>query len=62
MTAPVKRLIDIKGLSKYLNKREVILRDWIFRRKIPHYKIGGLIRFDVEEIGNWAQEHKCWGK
>lgn len=42
---------DLLGVSK----------KWIYDRAkdnvIPHYKVGGLLRFDTEEINQWLEVH-----
>lgn len=31
------------------------VRRWIKHTDIPHRRVGGMIRFDVEEVDDWAR-------
>lgn len=48
--------VDPKELSAELKIPQSTIRTWVRRRKIPHYKIGALIRFDQNEIRRWQAE------
>ena len=52
------RLINIDELSLMLGVAKNTLYDWCAIRKIPHYKLGKLIKFKVEEIEVWLAEKK----
>lgn len=54
----MKKLIGIKELSANLGISENTLRQWTHMRKIPHYKIGGLVRFDADQIDRWIEKKK----
>ncbi|MFC1607134.1 helix-turn-helix domain-containing protein [Candidatus Latescibacterota bacterium] len=49
-------LFDIHSLSDYL----LMSTKWIYtrtsRKEIPHYKIGGALRFRKNEIDKWITE------
>ena len=47
----MNRLIGIKELSELLGIKPSTLYSYTFRKSIPHLKIGGLVKFDPEEIG-----------
>jgi len=49
----VERLLTIDQLSEILQVRKNTLYSWVFSRKIPHIKIGGLLRFQEKEISKW---------
>ena len=51
-----KHLMDIKELSSYLKVKEKTIYQWTYVEYIPHYKTGGLLRFDLDEINNWLKE------
>lgn len=53
-----KRYIGIKELSEYLDTPVKTIRYWITMRKIPYYKFGKLVKFDLQEIDKWAEERK----
>jgi excisionase family DNA binding protein len=44
-------LLNIKQTAKILGVREKTLRDWVWRKKIPHTKPGGdNVKFEPEAI------------
>jgi excisionase family DNA binding protein len=51
-------LVDITKLSEYLSISKNTIYSWVNQRKIPYHKVGSLLRFDVNEIDKWLQEHK----
>ena len=48
-----KELVNITKLASTLNVKESWIRSQVFRKSIPHYKVGGLLRFDLSEIYEW---------
>ena len=40
-------------LSAIVDIPERTIRTWVYKRKIPYYKIGKLVRFDLVKIRNW---------
>ncbi len=52
------RLINIDELSLMVGVAKNTLYDWCAIRKIPHYKLGKLTKFKVEEIEVWLAEKK----
>lgn len=55
---PEKRFIGIKELAEYLDVKVATLYSWTFQKKIPYYKIGRLVKFDLQEIDKWMKERK----
>ncbi len=51
-----RRYVDIKYMASYLGCAEPTLRDWVRFRKIPFFKAGKLVRFDLQRIDQWAKE------
>ena len=49
----IQRLIEIDELSAMLGVAKNTLYDWCAVRKIPHIKLGKLLRFDAAEIEAW---------
>lgn len=43
-------LIDINGAAEYLGTTPRHLPSLVFRREIPHVKIGGKLRFDPQTL------------
>ena len=51
------QLLDIKQLSGYLGISVNTLYSWVSQKRIPHIKMGRLVRFDLEIINKWLEEH-----
>ena len=51
-----KRYVDIRFLTQYLSIKEPTIRDWIRFKKIPFFRIGKCIRFDLTKIDDWLKE------
>jgi excisionase family DNA binding protein len=51
-------LLNIEELSKLLN----LPKSWIYERtrrgEIPHRKLGKYLRFDIQEIKIWLEQHQ----
>lgn len=47
------RLLDIDELSKRLGVPKNTLYDWVAFGRIPHLKLGKLVRFDPGAIDDW---------
>ena len=53
-----RRFASITELSEYLNISRHTLYSWVSRKKIPHLKISGTLRFDMRDIEKWLKEKK----
>ena len=42
-----------KELAKRLDVKESTVRSWVFKKQIPHVKIGRLVRFKESAIQKW---------
>jgi len=51
----MERLLGIKEASEYLGVTKGTLYIWTCYRKIPHLKVGRLVKFDRREIEVWLQ-------
>lgn len=55
-------LIDVSALADLLGVRPNTVYRWLHRydeTRLPHYKIGHLVRFDTREIDDWlADQHR----
>lgn len=52
------KLATIKEVSEFLKVKESTLYSWVRKGAIPSYKLGGLLRFDIEEITEWIKNSK----
>ena len=58
MNTYTKKFIGTKVLSEYLDVSINTLRYWIAERKIPYFKIGKRIKFNLSEIEIWLKGKK----
>ncbi len=52
------KLLDVQQLSEMLNVKPKTIYDWTHKEKIPYYKLGGSLRFNLEEIQKWIKSKK----
>ena len=45
-----KLIINAEELAKLLNVHPVTIRKWVASNKIPYYRIGSAIRFNLDEV------------
>lgn len=50
--------LTLEGLAEMLRVKRSTIYAWVYLRKIPHYKVGRLLRFKTEEINQWLEEHR----
>jgi excisionase family DNA binding protein len=48
-------LLTVKQLAVLLNIKVKTIYDWVYKNKIPHYKLEGCLRFNEEEILKWLK-------
>lgn len=53
---PASDLMNVQELSRYLNVPVATLYNWVYFRKIPFIKLGGLLRFRKEEINEFVRQ------
>jgi excisionase family DNA binding protein len=51
--------LDVKELSSYIKIKEKTLYALVAAGKIPHYRVGKLVRFQKVEIDEWMQTKKA---
>lgn len=49
-------LLTIEEAAQFLNVKVSNLRSAVFRKKIRHFKVGALIRFDKSDLVQWLEE------
>ena len=54
----MKELCDIKTIAEYLNVSVPYIRKLVYSKRIPHYKIGNRLKFDIKEINEWLETYK----
>ncbi len=54
-TGPCRRFLTSKEVAVYLGLSEPTIRKWVQKGKIPCYRFGRAVRFDVRQIEAWAK-------
>jgi excisionase family DNA binding protein len=49
---------NVKAIAKYLGMKSSNIYSKVESREIPHYRIGRLVRFKLEEIEAWMEGQK----
>ena len=52
------KLMDVSELSEKLNVKKKTIYDWVHKELIPYIKLGGLLRFDSDDIDRWVKSKK----
>ena len=53
-----KEILTFNDATEFLQVKESKLRSMIFRKEIPFYKIGALIRFDKKDLIDYLEKSK----
>ena len=53
-----KRFVGIEELAAYLGLAKGTVYIWVCQKKIPHLKMGRLVKFDLREIEIWLKERR----
>ena len=51
-------IATVKEVSALLKVKEKTVYQWAEQRQIPHYKINGTLRFEMDEVKTWLQSFK----
>ena len=51
-------MLDVVGLAARLGVTERFVRRMVHERRIPFYKVGALLRFDVTDVEHWLAMHR----
>lgn len=46
-------IVDVRGLADHLHITESFVRRLVRERRIPYFKVGWLLRFDLGEVNEW---------
>ena len=49
------KLVGIEKIAELLDTSPKTIYDWTSTRKIPHYKVGRLVKFDIDAIMAWLE-------
>ena len=48
---------DVPGIAAYLGTSERHIRAMVFERRIPHFRVGKLLRFDLDSVDEWVESN-----
>jgi excisionase family DNA binding protein len=57
----MEKLLTPKQLSEILQVSRGVIYKWIYMGFIPHYKLGGQVRFKERDIEAWLNKRKRKG-
>ena len=49
---------NINDIAALLGVKVATIYAWVHTKQIPYYKIGRLVKFDLEQIEKWVQEKR----
>ncbi len=49
---------DKKQAATFLSKTVRAIETMAYRRELPFYKVGRLLRFDPDELANWVRQER----
>ena len=52
-----KRFMNAEELAAYIGVSQHTIYWWVATRKVPHSKLGKLVRFDSVEIEEWLKSN-----
>jgi len=61
-TKLMSKFLSVEGLSEELGMSKTTIYKWVETGFIPHYKLGTQIRFDREEVLEWAKKRGSGGR
>jgi excisionase family DNA binding protein len=53
----MRRLITIKEAGEYTGLSPNTLYTMVSQRRVPHVKVGRLVKFDVEMLDKWIKQN-----
>ena len=51
----IMKLVGAEKIAEILDTSPKTIYDWTSTRKIPHYKVGRLVKFDIEAVMSWLE-------
>lgn len=53
-----QRAVSVLELCKIFSVKESWVRQMVFQRRIPYFKLGNLVRFNLCEINDWITKNR----
>ncbi len=57
-TAGRRGLVNIREAADYLGLSTNTLYQWCSKRRLPHIKVGRLVKFDLQELDSWIKKNR----
>ena len=54
----LRRYIDIRETADYLGCTVNTLYSWVSQKRVPHVKLGRLVKFDRVDLDKWIDDNK----
>jgi len=51
-----EKLWTVTDLAKHLSVSPMTIYDWVHQKRVPHFKVGSLLRFRPREIEMWLSQ------
>lgn len=51
-------LLDVKQTAEVLGTSVRHVRELIYRKELPYYKVGALVRVDEDDLDAWLAAHR----
>lgn len=55
---PEPTLLDVQGAARTLGVTTSMIRRLVLEKRIPYFKIGRYVRFDLDDLERFKQAHK----
>lgn len=52
------RLLDIEATAERLATSKRHVRELIYRKELPYFKVGALVRIDSDDLDAWLQANR----
>ena len=52
-----QKLLSVTEAAEFLGIKKSTLYEWIIQKKVPHYKVGRLVKFRREDLEAWLKEN-----
>ncbi|MBU0518802.1 helix-turn-helix domain-containing protein [bacterium] len=55
---PVKEVLSVSEAAVYLSISEYTLREWVRKKRIPHSRVCGQVRFKKSKLDKWIDRNE----
>lgn len=54
-----ERWLSIDEISEHLGVKKDTIYKWVAKKKMPAYKVGRLLKFQIKEVDKWVRTGKA---